>query len=73
VSKIVINKFSKLKNTKFYIALILWGLFSVALYSGFMEIELKNNLEMSLVMGAALVLLILHIIKILRQMAIQNL
>ena len=48
-------------------------LIKFAFYFGFLEIEPKNNFEISIVLALAMVVLIFHSVKILKQTATQNL
>ena len=64
-----ISKVTNLKNTKFILAIVLWAIFSALFYFGLLEIKLQNNVEMSLIMALAMAVLVLHLIKILKQVA----
>ena len=69
----LIKNVPNLKTAKFIFAMVLWAVFSTSFYFGLLDSGFENNLEMSLLMGLALAVLVLHLIKILKQVAYQSL
>jgi len=53
--------------------MVLWIGIGASFYFGLMEIEIKNNLEMSLIIAAAVVWLLWHLTKILKKISADEL
>jgi len=69
----LIKHFLNSQITKFILIMVLWIGIGASFYFGLMEIEIKNNLEMSLIIAAAVVWLLWHLTKILKKISADEL